>query len=617
MSALGAEHRARDDAEPRPRRRPGARLGSVYAAALIVLFTGAFPFLYGLNNPNENVRTYMTMAIVDAHTFRIDDLIARYGWTNDMAKAPDKDGVSHLYSVKAPATSYLGVPVYAAFRAIAPRFGLPQPGPDDPTAAHKRWFVAVTWALRVFTIQIPCVAFLLLFERWLRRVSQDDVLRWATVFAAGLGTNYLAYAMLFASHAPFAWASFASFALVFAPRRRALAGDRVPFLAGVFAGLVTLFEYHGLPVSAALGILAVWRFRRWRPLVAFATGAATQALALMFFQWRAYGNPLTPGHKMCENPQFAAVLSQGLFGIGTPDPKVFWDLTVSPAFGFFGTSPFMWIGLAAIPLALTARRSGSAPHRGAVLAAAFVMFVLWLTVSAAVNWRGGWTIGPRYLGAAPPFFGFLALVALERAAEIGPWARTFARAAASGLALASVLSIGLAGMLVSSLPEDVTRPLVEVVGPFVIAGLVPHHVGELVGVQGPAVFYALVALLLLAPLSLAFVPAAERPLHRLARPALAAAFFVLGMRPALSKPDQSESLTAGANTRAHFLSIWEPTGHDRLSSLRRRHAEKTATACDYAKLARMERLLKDDDAAARFSAEEARLGGCASLLQRF
>jgi hypothetical protein len=617
MNAPAVELPVRETAAVQPRRRPGARLRHAYAVLLAVLFTSAFPFLHGLNNPNENVRTYMTMAIVDAHTFRIDDLIARYGWTNDMAKAPDKDGVTHLYSVKAPATSYLGVPVYAAFRALAPRFGLPRPGADDPMPAHQRWFVATTWALRVFTIQIPCLVFLLLFERWLRRVSRDDVLRWAAVFAAGLGTNYFAYAMLFASHAPFAWASFASFALVFAPRRRTLAGDRVPFAAGVFAGLATLFEYHGLPVSAALGLLAAWRYRRWRPLVAFAAGAATQALALMFFQWRAYGNPLTPGHKMCENPQFAAVLSQGLFGIGTPDPKVFWDLSVSPAFGFFGTSPFMWIGLAAIPLALFARRARPALPRAAIFAAAFVMFVLWLTVSAAVNWRGGWTIGPRYLGAAPPFFAFLALAALERAAEEGPWARTFARAAAVGLALASVLSIGLAGMLVSSLPEDVTRPLVEIVGPFVVAGFVPHHVGELVGVEGPAFFYALVALLLLTPLSLAFVPSGDRAVHVLARPALAFAFFVLGMRPALSKPDQSESLTAGANTRAHFLSIWEPTGRDRLSGLRRRHADKTATACDYAKLARIEGLLRDDDAAARFTDEAARRGGCGSWLQRF
>ena len=110
---------------------------------------------------------------------------------------------------------------------------------------------------------------MLLFERWLRRISRDDVLRWSTVLAAGLGTNYLAYAMLFASHAPFAWASFASFVLVYAPLRATYRGDKVPFLAGLFAGLATLLEYHALPVSAALGLLAVARYRRWRPVVAF------------------------------------------------------------------------------------------------------------------------------------------------------------------------------------------------------------------------------------------------------------------------------------------------------------------------------------------------------------
>jgi hypothetical protein len=599
------------------RLRPSRALARVYAVALAVLFTAVFPFLHGLNNPNENVRTYMTMAIVEEGTFRIDNLIARYGWTNDMAKAPDKDGVSHLYSVKAPATSYLGVPVYAAFRAVAPRFGVARPLPTDPPTVHRAWFVKTTWVLRLFTIQLPCFAFLLLFERWLRRVSRDDVLRWAAVFAAGLGTNYLAYAMLFASHAPFAWASFASFALVHAPVERSRERLRVPFAAGVFAGLVTLFEYHGLPVSVALALLALARYRRVLPTLAFAGGATTQALALMFFQWRAYGNPLTPGHKMCENPEFAAVLSQGLFGIGTPDPRVFWDLAASRAFGFFGTSPFMWIGLFAIPAIGLARRPRPAVDRSAVVGAAFTMFALWLTVSAAVNWRGGWTVGPRYLGAAPPFFAFLALLGLERVASIGAWQRVAARAVAVGLAVASVLSIGLAGFLVSSLPEDVTRPLEEVVAPFFFAGYAPHHLGELVGFGGPKAYAALVALLVVTPLSLLLVPGGDKPSQFVARLPLGLACLALGMLPAFSQPDQRESLTAGANTRAHLIGIWEPAGQDRRSELHRLHEAGTASACDYVKLARIERLFRNDVGAADYAREAERRGGCTKLLQRF
>ena len=56
----------------------------------------------------------MTMAIVEGHTFKINDIVGRYGWTNDMAAVPEADGTRSLYSVKAPAASYAGVPFYWA-----------------------------------------------------------------------------------------------------------------------------------------------------------------------------------------------------------------------------------------------------------------------------------------------------------------------------------------------------------------------------------------------------------------------------------------------------------------------------------------------------------------------
>ena len=62
----------------------------VFFALLFVVFTCIYPYIGALNNPNENVRTYMTMAIVEQHTFRIDQIVQRHGWVNDMAAAPDK-----------------------------------------------------------------------------------------------------------------------------------------------------------------------------------------------------------------------------------------------------------------------------------------------------------------------------------------------------------------------------------------------------------------------------------------------------------------------------------------------------------------------------------------------
>src|SRR5450631_2137808 len=111
----------------------------------------------------------------------------------------------------------------------------------------------------------------------------------------------------------------------------------------------------------------------------------------------------------------------------------------------------------------------------------FSMAALWTTESAAINWRGGWTIGPRYLGAAPPFFAFGAVVALEALSGKSSFRRAIARAAASGLALSSLLQSGLVSCLYNTIPESVTRPLPQLVIPLLRLAYVPHHALELVG----------------------------------------------------------------------------------------------------------------------------------------
>ena len=48
---------------------------------------------------------------------------------------------------------------------------------------------------------------------------------------------------------------------------------------------------------------------------------------------------------------------------------------------------------------------------------------LWAVSAGFIHWRGGWTVGPRYLAAAPPFFSFGAACGLEKLARTGPIAR--------------------------------------------------------------------------------------------------------------------------------------------------------------------------------------------------
>lgn len=571
----------------------------VFFAFAFVVFTCVFPYIGMLNNPDENVRVYMTMAIVEHGTFKIDKVLERQGWVNDMARAPDQAGELHYYSIKGPATAYLGVPFYWAMTKIAPRFGHPVPTPESPPAERIWWMRASVFVMRFFVVQLPCFAFLVWFERWLRKTTDDTVLRLSAVAATGVGTNYLAYSLMFVSHTLFAVTAFPAFAIITSERLRFHDDARQrrasrAFLAGVLAGLASMLEYHAFPISCGLALYALTAF--WRPtrLLAFGAGALLNAGALMFYQWRCYGNPLTPGHKMAESAQFAAWHNQGFFGLGAPSFDVFKNLSLSHSYGFFGTSPFMWLGLLAIPFGglffSYGTRQERRKRRLATVVWLLLMFALWFSISCAVNWRGGWVIGPRFFGAAPPFFAFGAACALEWIARRGRLARTLARGVAGGLAIASVAQIGFVALVFNTLPEDVTRALPQIALPLARAGFVPHHAGELVGVSSYIGWWVAAACLGLATLVAALWPDGERWWTIPTRALVVAGACALGLAPAFSEPTPEEGGDKGVGARRWLAQVWEPPARDRIAILRE-EAERFGPRrpCLWYKLADLER----------------------------
>ena len=552
---------------------------------------GVSPYIGAANNPNENVRTFMTMAIVEDHTFSLNAVLDRFGWVNDMARVPMPDGGSRFYSVKGPAVSYAGVPVYLAFRKVALVFGHAAPSRSWSAEDRAWWLRAATYTLRLFVVQVPGFFFLVWFERYLRTVTNDLSLRLSAVAAAGLGTNYLAYSQAYVSHALFGVAAFLAFALPELDLRKLpqYRSNARAFLAGTFCGLATLLEYHALPVSVVLADWAVCVYYRPARLASFCSGAALNVIAMMYFQWKAFGSPFMPGHKMVETRVFADQTQQGLFGLKAPEWVPFKELSVDPGFGFFGTSPYMWLGLLAIPFALVLT-FGPPRLRSIRRKATFVwvvaMLSLWLALSGAVMWRGGWTIGPRYLGAAPPFFAFGAVCALAKLVQLKPSLRPLWRGMAGGLALSSVLSIGFVGLVYNTLPPDIKHPLVQFAVPMVRAGFVAHHVMEWVGWRSTTFWYVAAGALVSAPLVAVSVRGKASEWAFSAQLIVAAVACWVGLLPQFGKPKKGE----GSRTDLHqFAEVWEPSGRDRIASLRA-EAERSGerTPCLWYRLADLE-----------------------------
>jgi hypothetical protein len=230
-----------------------------------------------------------------------------------------------------------------------------------------------------------------------------------------------------------------------------------------------------------------------------------------------------------------------------------------------------------------------------------MLLVLLVTVSAAANWRGGWTVGPRYLGAAPPFLAFGAVVALEAFSGNSSARRALARALAGGLMLASVAQTGLVSLVYNSVPEAVTRPLPQFAWPLLRAGFVPHHAGELVGLDSPAVFYGVLASAFAAVLVAAFWPA-QRPASESLRTygvrvLVMGIVLGIGLRPALSKAAPGEGGDGAAELR-NFVAAWEPPGRDFVTTARRHAAIAGPNKpCVWKRLARLERVVRLDAAA--------------------
>lgn len=503
----------------------------------------AFAYLYAcpsqpyLHNPNENLRVYMTAAIVDHGTYAVDAPAAAWGPSAD-ADASAHDG--RTWSPKAPGTSLLGVPAYALLRA----FGRPS-------------LDAATRALRLGGTTLPMLAFLVALHRWLRaRVSADDApLADAALVAVALGSLLYGYALLFVSTATSAAAAFGAFMLLADARRDAAITPPRAFAAGLLTAAVTWLEYPGFIASAVLAALALVALRPRARLVPFALGAALPTLSTMHFQAVAFGSPFTPGHRFSIHPEYRAALHRGLFGLDGFSPEAAWRLLFDPGFGLVPMTPFLAFAPVGFAVMLRPRE-----RRPEALAALVLCVASWLAIACANNWRGGWTVGPRYLALLVPF---LAWASLEGLRALSARAPATARALALGAAAASVVVSGTLGAWYPHVPPDIARPLPDLIALLARHGFAPATLANLVGVYGLA---SLAPLALAAALALAFV--ARRDARRPATLALALAVAALALAPSL-RPAPSAAATQAV---ALVTRVWSPRGHDRPAETLRRLA---------------------------------------------
>ena len=533
-----------------------------HAAWLLVCFAYlfVFPYFERINNPNENVRVWMTRAIVEHHVLNIDQVTREWGYVNDKATTG-----GHLFSSKAPGTSFLGVPVLWVQTQLHHLARQPSPNKREATL----------W-LRVFSVELPMCLFLFFFARYVERVTRSTTARDLLVVGLGAGTLLYPYGVIFVGHAQAAALAFAGYMLLAWDKLgagvagggrggggtgvgaipepagawypRAQTGDRrapataTLVWAGALTALAVVFEYQALLVCAAVAAYAVQRHRR--RAAAFFAGAGAVAALLGLYHTVLFGRPWRFPYAYLENPEFLRHHhSAGFHGLALPKLGAMSSALFSPDYGLFVFSPVLALGL----LCAVAVTVWGEKLEGALILVVTAVMVLFL--GGMTNWRAGWCVGPRYIATVAPFLiaGIAHAWRLVRA-------RFALSVSAAGLILVSVLLNAVSAAVYPHYPTDFDNPVFDLAFPLLGAGFVPYSLGWLV-LPGLWSLAPLAAALLLA-LSLGAAGEDWRPARWALHGALAVLIAVAFLLP-LSRYGRAPN-PGEARAAAFVRSTWEP-----------------------------------------------------------
>jgi len=611
------------------------------------LYVATWPFHNGLNNPNEMVRVYMTKAMVDDGTTAIDSVVRTWGGVDDKATRDGK-----LYSSKAPLQSLIGVPVYAVHRVVSDNpskrdittalrwFASALPG--LLIAA-----LLIAWARRrTAELDVAPLGTGLGLALALGTMLYPYALTFTGHILAALtaGGTYLAAVGL--SRAPtgerrWVWmglaigfaggaAPFAEYpcALIAAP---AIVCALVTTPSGFRAKLFGLLAVGG---AAPFG-LGLWaHYLQWGSPVK--TGYA-------FLENKSYVEVHADGFFGVTLPKadaffgslfssgtglffFSPIMIAGLIAMvavvfqrrapkeidgGATDTTAAADTTAATD-DTHGSSPTGEtyevdatedavgtdatedaVGTDATDVGARAPETESRVQRGLgrplAIAGLFGFVASVLFISGHTGWRGGWTVGPRYIIAVAPVLGIWAV----EATRIG-WLRPLL----APLGAASILATGFAAALYPHLSDVYTNPLATFLWPSYRAGETTYGIAHSLGLHGGAANAAHVVPLIAALLFAGLVASVGSWARRIGAFVGVVGAFVLLVA---FIPEMNADAASAENAR--LWGFWEP------AKPRPRPPGMLFSAYDRWRTAKVEAQLGDRKVPCRWSSDRCDYGG--------
>lgn len=444
-------------------KRPSAGLGTAALCAFLYLYP--FPYFEEMRSANELPRVYLTSAMVDEGTFAIDTGVRNHGRTADISPSG-----GHVYSNKAPGSSMVAIPAYLLLKGAGAVLGF------EPTLAHK------TWAFRLASGVIPTLLFLLLAWRFLARFVPDPSSRRMALCGYALGSMAMIYSILFFAHQLSAVCIASSWMIavwVIEDDR----DSRWLIAVGALAGMALLVDYQAAFAGIPIAVYLLYKLlrhppRRWTGVGMAVAGAAVPVALLLFYHAQAFGSPLRTGYAASET--FAHFHQRGFLGMDQFRLEALVGSTASPEHGLVFLCPMV---LLAIPGLVLLWRRGERWTAGVCLS---VMLIYLAFVSSLSFWRGGWSVGPRYITVMLPFALVPIAVAIAHVDRLGGAKQIAWRGLAVGLVVVSIVVYCASAVTFPHYPETFDNPLYELVFRLLGDGYAPYNAGWLVGLRGTA-----------------------------------------------------------------------------------------------------------------------------------
>jgi hypothetical protein len=356
------------------------------------------------------------------------------GETGDYAEI-DK----HIYSDKAPLTSFMALPIYWVYRTVANH--------KDQTEFDKE---LISHLGTVLVSALPLGLFLLMvLIRLLKEGMPPRRAVW-TALLLGYGTSLLVYGSVMFSHMLAATLLVAAYVLAVEREERFV-------LAGFLGSSAVLAEYPMLLTQAILfGYLLLGPDRKRRAGL-YGLGAAPMAVAMFAYNKAITGKWLDFPYNHV--PDMWAQMKTH-FGMRLPDPSAAWEL----AFGQYRGMAFYAPALLLLAPMAALHFAGPERRRRLVLVLCLTYFGL---IASYFKWDGGWCTGPRHLAPV------MALALYEGAAALATRTRgwvAFALLSTWGMVL------NLAALSTSPMPgEGDQHPAWEVFFPKLMKGELNDH----------------------------------------------------------------------------------------------------------------------------------------------